>query len=223
MRNYLSSIRFPNMDILQSVYEGTKTKECVPVIPNILMSCFGEKDIFFYKGRYYTLPKTQPFRLHNYILVREPHTKVKNIYFYKLTDEHMVSNKDRVLSYPYKWKSSPQMPNSAVRLILEVLYLKLVRIHDLDDFIDDNDYKNFGIELVRNKYWKNYNKLAKADYISPKKSFISYWDKFYKEYRHGDNNSYESNPWVWAIDFKVVTNTLEDSQKLIKEQNKILG
>ncbi|MDO5769301.1 MAG: hypothetical protein Q4P13_07335 [Psychrobacter sp.] len=81
---------------------------------------------------------------------------------------------------PLKWKSPVTMPRWASRLLLEIVDLRVERLHN----ITHNDA------------------VSEACFIShpevPLTAFIECWRA-----RYGDK-AWQNNPWVWVIDFKVL-------------------
>lgn len=111
---------------------------------------------------------------------------------------------------PLNWKPSIFMPRWASRITLEITEIKVERLQDMDN---DNAI-NEGI----NKYWVNYEdgggywnvpacwknpdgkiikQIQTEDIIE---AFANLWDSINKKRGY----SWESNPWVWVINFRVV-------------------
>jgi len=79
-----------------------------------------------------------------------------------------------------KWKPSIHMPRSACRIILEIANVRVERLQD----ISEGDALAEGIpELVKCK--------------SPADEFRMIWED--------TGGEWNSNPWVWVIEFKVLT------------------
>jgi hypothetical protein len=123
-----------------------------------------------------------------------------------------------------KWKPSIHMPKDATRIWLEVESVRVERLqcicpHDAgDEGVEywNVDYEAFeGGELVAdytNYDWKddpNYEDYNFPTYANPVLSFFSLWRKL-----HG-KESFESNPWVWVIEFKLLSAT--GKPELLKE------
>lgn len=101
----------------------------------------------------------------------------------------------------YKWKPSIHMPKTAARIWLEITNVRVERLRD----ISSNDAKSEGIEYVIDKItgycgydYKNggYNLMT-----TPYHGFRSLWEQINGE------ESWKANPWVWVIEFKVISKT----------------
>lgn len=95
------------------------------------------------------------------------------------------------------WKPSIHMLKSACRLKLEILSITVERLHD----ITEEDAIREGIEKFDGfvpEHWvaqyKNY--LRPGTCSAPIQSFESLWQSINGE------ESWQSNPWVWVINFK---------------------
>lgn len=93
------------------------------------------------------------------------------------------------------WKPSIHMPKEAARIWLEVVSVKVERLHD----ISEQDAIAEGIEPVA-EGWKNYYKASKFGtnfcWPTPYHSFQSLWETI------NGLESWELNPWVWVVEFK---------------------
>lgn len=88
------------------------------------------------------------------------------------------------------WKPSIHMPKDASRIWLQVVNVRVERLED----IGSADCINEGISKTH-LGWKNYD--GSPDWFSqPRDSFKSLWQSINGE------QSWESNPWVWVIEFK---------------------
>lgn len=87
------------------------------------------------------------------------------------------------------WKPSIHMPRSPARIILEVTDVRVERLND----ISEQDAINEGCDYpeIPGMGWK-----FKAAF-----NFKFLWKKIYGE------QSLKSNPWVWVIEFKVISTT----------------
>lgn len=106
------------------------------------------------------------------------------------------------------WKPSIHMPKSAARIWLEITDIRVERLQD----ISREDAKREGIEVIGKnvKSWtlfRNYS-LPKNNVglglLSSIESFQSLWDSINGK---KEKANWQSNPWVWAITFKVVSKT----------------
>jgi len=90
-----------------------------------------------------------------------------------------------------KWYPSIFMPRWASRINLEVTQVRVQRVQE----ITEKDAEAEGVEGF-------FDDWAGAGNLVYKKPFIKLWDSINTKRGY----SWESNPWVWAISFKVVKN-----------------
>lgn len=117
---------------------------------------------------------------------------------------------------PVSWKPSIHMPKSACRIWLEVENVRIERLHDIspnDAGSEGMEYWNVdwesfeGGELVAdypNYEWRDdpeYELHNFPTFANPVDSFFSLWRKI------NGKESFESNPWVWVVEFKVLSTT----------------
>ncbi len=122
-------------------------------------------------------------------------------------------------SEPYAhsgWKPSIYMPKAASRIWLGIVNIRVERLMDIsaDDAGDEGvEYWNVdldafeGGELVadyKNYMWRDdetYEDYHFPTYANPVSSFFSLWESI------NGKESLEANPWVWVIEFKVLSTT----------------
>lgn len=114
-----------------------------------------------------------------------------------------------------KWKPSIHMPKTAARIWLEVVGVRVERLHEItpgdaadegvnrwnEDFVSEPgavqaDYENY--------LWRDdpsYEDFHFPSYPNPIESFKSLWKKI------NGVESWDSNPWVWVVEFKVLSTT----------------
>jgi hypothetical protein len=127
-----------------------------------------------------------------------------------------------IFKCPLKFKPSIHMPKSAARIWLEVEDVRVERLRDIsawDAGAEGVNYWNIdrdafeGGELVadyENYEWRDdpkYEDYNFPHYANPVASFFSLWRKI-----HG-KESFEANPWVYAISFKVLSTKGKPSQQ----------
>jgi hypothetical protein len=126
----------------------------------------------------------------------------KQINFYAGNNEVEHNVAYRTLT---KWKPSIHMPRAASRIMLKVISIRVERLQD----ISKQDAINEGIDIVYDQadpltpltYFYPCNDLRDGTYIcdDPILSFYSLWTKI------NGSGSWESNPWVWVIEFERLT------------------
>jgi hypothetical protein len=97
-----------------------------------------------------------------------------------------------------KWTPSIHAPRWASRITLEITGVRIERLND----ISEEDAIAEGIEpaIQFPARWKDYQaKFIKCGVHSPTLSFVSLWQSI-----NAKKHSWESNPWVWVVEFKRV-------------------
>lgn len=92
------------------------------------------------------------------------------------------------------------MPKAAARIWLEVKNVRPERLQD----ISDKDAIAEGIEVIpglTGDFYRNYKRINSIAYTQAKLSFRSLWQSI------NGPESWEANPWVWVIEFKVLSTT----------------
>jgi hypothetical protein len=95
-----------------------------------------------------------------------------------------------------KWKPSIFMPKDAARIWLKITNIKIERLHDISekDAILEGVEKEFSILFNEWRFKDYYN--VKSDWRSAVSSFQSLWANI------NGINSWNSNPFVWVIEFE---------------------
>jgi len=109
----------------------------------------------------------------------------------------------------WKWEPSLFMPRKYARLWLEIKSISIERLHQ----ITQEEAINEGIHKIETD-----NGYAYKDYLSehnicfhPVNSFETLWESI------NGKDSYQQNPWLWVIKFKVVSKNGFESIKERKE------
>ena len=99
----------------------------------------------------------------------------------------------------WRWKPSIHMPRSASRILLEITNVGVERVQDIteDDAIKEGIKKIHMAEKTVPVY-ANYLLEGKLGTTNPIHSFDTLWRKI------NGNESWNTNPWVWVIEFKVL-------------------
>lgn len=96
-----------------------------------------------------------------------------------------------------KWKPSIHMAKYLCRLRLDVIDCRVERLNE----ISRQDAKREGIERIKTgghpDTWTNY--AGWTSFSNPATSFQSLWDSI------NGNDSWDENPWVWVVEFRVIT------------------
>ena len=120
-------------------------------------------------------------------------------YFYKATYQGL--GKDP------KWKPSIFMPREASRITLEVTGVKVERLQDisnidaLEEGIETGPMETDPFSKETLPTYKIYGEVDRFIWTSPAVSFKSLWRSI------NGPDSWEVNPWVWVVEFEVVSTT----------------
>lgn len=131
--------------------------------------------------------------------------------------------------YPYRWKPSIHMPKQAARIFLEIVSVRAEKLHD----ISEEDILAEGVRIPATKegnilfqmggehsawnfmpeQWKvdQYVKnRGKEKYVHKDYDFLfAHFAELWCEINGFE--SWRSNPWVWVVEFKVLSTTGEPS------------
>jgi hypothetical protein len=107
-----------------------------------------------------------------------------------------------------KWKPSIHMPKAAARIWLQVESIAVERLRDITEEDAIAEGVNLAEGLIKGEMlWKDYehdlNNLS-----NPKSSFKTLWRSI------NGAESWEANPWVWVVRFKVVSTTGREAVQL---------
>lgn len=115
---------------------------------------------------------------------------------------------DHVPDHAVRWKPSIHMPRAASRITLEITSVRVERLQEIWE--NDADCIAEGIEEMPphpcgTKRWRNYQpghpQAWSPNLVTPGNSFSTLWRLI-----NGDE-SWDANPWVWAITFKRIEST----------------
>ncbi|WP_320910269.1 morphogenetic protein [Citrobacter farmeri] len=98
-----------------------------------------------------------------------------------------------------RWRPSIHMPRWASRLVLEITGVRVERLNS----ISQEDAQAEGMELTG---WRpTYSDPDSGGEVwTPYDNFAQLWESIYGE------GSWQANPWVWVIEFKVVPNVQDN-------------
>lgn len=94
----------------------------------------------------------------------------------------------------FRWRPAIHMPRWASRLTLEVVSVRVERVQDISE--DDAVAEGF---LPKTIPWNHNGRIVQMDIGSPRVVFSQNWD-----FNAERGYAWESNPWVWVIEFKKV-------------------
>lgn len=143
------------------------------------------------------------------LYVRETFTKVGGdadgndieggIFLYKADGEKAQEHNNIWGCESGRWFPSIHMPKSAARIWLEITDISVERVQDItaEDARDEGIYR----EWDDTKHWyKNYSTIASM-LVMPRESFMTLWMSI------NGVESWEANPWVWVVSFRVLSKT----------------
>lgn len=125
--------------------------------------------------------------------------KLKKSVFYKADDPEIPPRTT------FKWKPSIHMPKSAARIFLEIVDIKVERLHDLSE----EDAKAEGLEDDNHRcggfgYYESGGEIQECNCLAFEyppliEGFKYLWQSI--------NGNWDKNPWVWVVSFKVISTT----------------
>ncbi len=107
-----------------------------------------------------------------------------------------------------KWRPSIHMPKWASRIWLQVTNVTLERLHD----ISKEDAVREGI-LFSNEEDAYYHYTDKKYWCDPVLSFSTLWESI------NGKTSFDANPWVWVVEFKILSTTGRPEENLFDSQS----
>lgn len=115
------------------------------------------------------------------------HRPIANPEIYDNKPAWYAADNDRPTWAGSKWRPSIFMPRAASRLTLEIIAVRVERLHD----IDEEDAIAEGVDFNGGP--------VRVGHTSAVSAFKSLWDSI-----NGEPAPWESNPWVWVITFRSV-------------------
>lgn len=113
--------------------------------------------------------------------VRETWLKYMGLPFYRADNDGSLP--DSLKQFDFKWKSPVTMPKTASRITLEITGVRAERLQDITR--TDIYAEGFTVPTDHKSNYKEY--LLE--------SFVGWWDRSQK-------HPWDSNPWVWVVNFK---------------------
>lgn len=136
-----------------------------------------------------------------------PYGKVGDVLWVR--EKHLVNPNDKVeFVYPdympdglaMRWKPSIHMKKDYARLWLEITSIKIEKLNDITDEDAVKEGVLLGEAADGEKLYKDYNYNFFV-FDSPWVSFKTLWESINGE------DSWDLNPWVWRVEFKVLSKT----------------
>lgn len=121
-----------------------------------------------------------------------------------------VKNKFHDVEIVRRWRPTIHMPKEAARIWLQVTDIRVERLQE----ITEEDAKAEGVKTHKTKLGDSYFNYASGycnGLFSAKDSFRTLWQSI------NGANSWEDNPWVWVIKYKVLSTTGKPELQTIKE------
>lgn len=107
---------------------------------------------------------------------------------------------------PVTWKPSIHMPKSACRIWLEITDVRVERLQDMDGaHAEECDSLKEGIMKFHHGdgnygyHWKG--DMDGKNFVHPFDAFVDLWKSI------NGPESWEANPWVWVVEFKILSTT----------------
>jgi hypothetical protein len=125
--------------------------------------------------------------------VRETHYIIGEVgeVFYRATNDSSLSPP---LQWHGRWKPSIHMPRAASRITLEVTGVRVERLQD----ISEEDAQAEGLIPLSDgsdRTW-TVDGTARSEYETAREAYRHLWEDI------NGFGSWDSNPWVWAVEFK---------------------
>jgi hypothetical protein len=141
--------------------------------------------------------------------VKETHQFGNGKVYFKANLTEQVANE--VSSLGAKWKPSIHMPKYASRIWLMVEDVRVERLQDIteEDAIAEGVDNWTWKDMATPQNWKDYTDPFNPPLLCATDSFESLWISINGE------ESLESNPWVWVVKFRVLSNTGRPSHDAI--------
>lgn len=127
------------------------------------------------------------YKIGDRLWVREKFSISGNGYFYSDESDGTVN---------VAWSSPIHMPREASRITLEIVNVRVERLHEIKAM----DVISEGVQFERHASFER-GGLTPCDEIRAYYAFSDGWNKLNAK----RGFSWESNPWVWVIEFKKIT------------------
>jgi hypothetical protein len=139
-----------------------------------------------------------PYNTGDILWVRETWLKADDGFHYKANAT--LDSEELRKAYGYKWRPSIFMPREAARIFLEITDVRIERLQDITE--SDARAEGFNCLLCKDKAFDcpNIHDFCFGNYET-EGCFSGYWEKL----NSGRGFGWHKNPWVYAINFRVVS------------------
>ena len=190
-------------DMVQALLAGRKTqtrrilkvKGCKAFIPH---SSWSLEEIKRWNKEYHPYGKVGDL-----LYVRETWNENDNKFYFRASPDTLPRFiKNGISDGDFKfedciWKPSIHMPKTAARIWLKITNVRVERLKDIskEDAVCEGVF-----EIEKDEAYKDYMKES-GSYAGPIGSFFSLWESI------NGLDSLLANPWVWVVEFEVVSTT----------------
>ena len=118
--------------------------------------------------------------------------------------EYNLDDKNKTLAKITKWRNKLFMPAKYARYFIEITAVRCERLQDIsdEDCLNEGIFEKYYFE--KTKYYENGVKIGKMQrvphYNTPKQAYASLINSIYGK------GTWESNPYVWVYEFKLLKN-----------------
>ncbi|ENU55570.1 hypothetical protein [Acinetobacter baumannii] len=197
-----------NSEMVRAILSGNKTQTRRVIKPQPTLS---QSSGFNWKGHSYGINSTYKGTIKNFVdsnqvcpfgkvgdqlFVQETYgTKIRSLggtphesFVYKADNPNEIAYYDcKGKGYPVRWKPSSRMPRKASRILLEIVDIRVERLHEISDV----DAKAEGFDKP-----KTDSTMQSNNSHNPVLNFQKHWEAI------KGKESWNENPWVWCISFR---------------------
>jgi hypothetical protein len=109
---------------------------------------------------------------------------------------YRATNDENPMGSPERWRPSIHMPRKLSRIDLEVTGLRVQQLHDISE-ADAIAEGLIPLSEGSDRTWTA-DGTARTEYETAREAYAALWDDI------NGFGSWDANPWVWVVDFKVV-------------------
>lgn len=212
-----------SIEMVRAILEGRKTQTRRVIKINGQAITHPEESIELHEegAIYYSLNSMSgyykpPYQIGNTLWVRETWrlSLAGGFYVYKADPGREARNKELCKIDPtLKWHSPRYMPREVARIFLKVTNVRVERLQDIteEDAIREGVHP-WGLETQqRRDKWCRYTQITDPGRITGtfRGEFAAFWDSLNAKRGY----SWETNPWVWVIEFKSIESKRKEGNK----------